>query len=398
MASTSKDYYQILGVERTANADEVKKAYRKLAIQYHPDKNPGDKEAEDRFKEIAEAYEILSDPSKRANYDRFGYEGIKGAFHGRGGGFSWEDFHHTQDFEDIFGNLFGGFFGFGGGGGRSQGRPRGRDLRVRLEISLDEALKGAKTQITLKRLESCETCTGTGAKKGSKPERCSRCKGAGQVRVTQGFFQLTSTCDVCRGRGEVHKNPCADCQGQGRVEKKAKIEITIPRGVENGTQLRVIGEGEAGSPGAPRGDLYVVLSVAPDERYERDGHDLHYVQPISFVQATLGDEFEIETPWGKAKLKVPAGAQHADKMRLHNHGAPMEDAEDAPRGSLYAHLKIVIPKKLNERQKELMREFSKESGELGHELQEEKGFFERVKETIKDSLDDLMGKSQEGKE
>ncbi|MBI1785291.1 molecular chaperone DnaJ [Candidatus Sumerlaeota bacterium] len=394
MASKSKDYYQILGIQRDAGAEEIKKAYRKLALKYHPDKNPGDKEAEDKFKEIAEAYEILSDPDKRKTYDRHGYEGVKGAFHG--GGFNWEDFHHGGEFQDIFGDMLGSIFGFGraGGGGRGGARARGRDLRVHLEIGLDQVIRGSKQEITLKRLERCGVCNGTGAKKGSKPSRCQRCGGSGHLRVSQGFFQLTTTCDVCRGRGEVISNPCGECHGEGRVQEKATIAVGIPRGIENGTQLRIIGEGEAGPEGAPRGDLYVVLTIAEDGHYQRDGHDLHYEQTISFVQAALGDEIEIETPWGKRKLKIPAGSQARDRIKIANCGIPYDDAENSPKGHLFAHLKVVIPKKLTERQKELLREFAKESGEHPGE-ETGKGFFEKVKETFKESLDEIIGNRDE---
>ncbi len=388
MGSKSKDYYQILGVGREASGEDIKRAYRKLAIRYHPDKNPGDKEAEEHFKEIAEAYEVLSDPEKKRLYDQYGYEGVKGAFHH--GGFNWEDFHHAQDFDDIFGNLIGSLFGFGGGA-RTRGRARGRDIRVHLGILLDDVLHGKESELTLKRLESCKTCGGSGHKAGSKPKKCNRCGGSGQLHVMQGFFHLTTTCDVCHGRGEIVSNPCETCGGAGRTSERAKISLRIPRGVETGTQLRVIGEGEAGPPGSPRGDLYVVLTVENHERYERDGFDLHYEQPISFAQAALGEELEVQTPWGPAKLKIPSGTQPGQQFKIPNHGVPHGDAEKAPRGTLHAHVRIQVPKKLGDRQKELLREFAKEMGEVPGQAHEEKGFFEKMK----DSIEEIIGKKEE---
>lgn len=386
MTSKSKDYYQILGVARDASAEDVKKAYRKLAVKHHPDKNPGDPKAEETFKEIAEAYEILGDPEKRGRYDRLGYEGIKGTF--RQGGFSWEDFHHAREMEDVFGDLLGSIFGFGGnrGGG---GRRRGRDLRIHMELTLEDVLKGKRAEITLKRSETCASCGGSGAKPGSKPKNCARCGGAGQIRVTQGFFHLTTTCDVCRGRGHVIANPCPDCRGQGKTQTKVALPIDIPAGVEHGTQLRVLGEGEAGPDGAPRGDLYVVLTVAEHPRYARDGHDLHCEETINFVQAALGDEVEIRTPWGPHKLKVPAGIDYGGTVRVPNLGAPRGDGPDSARGALIVHLRIATPKKLTDRQKELLREFSREGGEEPHH--EEKGFFGKMKE----SFEELIGKRED---
>ncbi len=377
MASqTSKDYYQILGVERTAAADEVKKAYRKLAIQHHPDKNMGHPEAEEKFKELAEAYEVLSDPQKRAAYDRYGYEGVKGSFHN--GGFSWEDFHHQGDVEDILGDLFGQFFGMSGGGGR--GRLRGRDLRVKLDLDLEDTLFGKETELGLKRLEVCTTCGGSGAKPGSAPQTCGRCRGQGQLRIAQGFFSLTTTCDACGGSGKVIKDPCTDCRGQGRVNQKVTLKINVPRGVETGNQLRMIGEGEAGPPGGDRGDLYIVLNVKENERYQREGLDLHFEEPISFVQAALGDELTVETPYGPYTFKMPAGTQPGHRFRINNHGVPRADRENAPRGNLYVHVKVDVPRKLTDRQRELLREFAKEAGD--EPTSEQKGFFDRFKETL----------------
>lgn len=378
MASDSKDYYSILGVGREAGADEIKKAYRKLAIKYHPDKNQGDAEAEERFKEISEAYEVLSDAQKKAAYDRYGYEGVKGQF--RGGGFSWDDFHHADEFGDIFGDIFGQLFGFGGMGGGRRGRARGRDLRVRLDITLEDALFGKEAEISLKRLEVCQTCGGSGAKPGTAAKRCPRCGGQGQLRIKQGFFSLTTTCDACGGRGEVISDPCVSCGGRGRTDEKVTLKISVPRGVETGTQLRMLEEGEAGPPGGDRGDLYIVLNVREHERYQRDGIDLHCEQPISFVQAALGDELTVETPYGPYSFKLPAGTQTGHQFRITDHGVPRADSANAPKGSLYVHVRVVTPKKLTDRQRELLREFAKESG--GQTPIEEKGLFDRFKETL----------------
>lgn len=375
---TGKDYYALLGVERGASPDEVKKAYRKLAIQFHPDKNQGNAEAEEKFKEISEAYEVLSDPQKREAYDRYGYEGVKGQF--RGGGFSWDDFHHAGEFQDIFGDLFGSLFGMGGGGGGRGGRPRGRDLRVRLDIDLEDTLFGKETEISLKRLEVCTTCGGSGAKSGSKPKTCQRCAGQGQIRIRQGFFSLATTCDVCGGRGSVISDPCGNCNGNGRTNERVTIKLNVPRGVETGVQLRMLGEGEAGPPGGDRGDLYIALGVREHERYQREGLDLHCEQPISFTQAALGDELTVETPYGPYSFKLPAGTQTGHRFRVPDRGVPRSDAADAPKGNLYVHVRVQVPRKLTERQRELLREFAKESGEST--ANEDKGFFERVKETF----------------
>ena len=258
--------------------------------------------------------------------------------------------------------------------------PRGRDRRIRLEVDLEDVLFGKETELTIKRLETCETCGGNGSRAGTQPRVCARCGGYGQLRIAQGFFSLTTTCDVCGGSGKVIADPCPDCHGQGRVNEKATLKINIPRGIDSGTQLRLVGEGEAGPPGGQRGDLYVVLSVRPHEIYERDGIDLHREFEVSFVQAALGDELTVDTPWGPYSFKMPAGTQPGHRFRINNHGVPRSDSPDAPRGNLYLHMKMTVPRKLSERQRELLREFAKESGQ---DLpQENKGFFGKFRESL----------------
>ncbi len=378
MAPQTKDYYQILGLRQDATADEIKRAYRKLALKHHPDRNPGDEDAEEAFKEIAEAYEVLSDPDKRKIYDRYGYEGVRGTF--RRGGFGWEDFHHAHEFEDIFGDLLGSLFGFGPMRERSS-RRAGRDLRLQLDTTLEDVLYGREVEVALKRLETCSTCGGDGCRPGSKSRRCSRCGGQGQIRVSQGFFHLTTTCDHCRGEGRLIDDPCPGCGGHGRVQEKVRRRVRIPRGVESGTQLRLVGEGEAGPPGGTRGDLYIHLNVRDHELYERHGADLHGEYPITLVQAALGDELSVETPWGQETLKLPAGTQPGQRFRLPQLGVPRSDVEGAPRGDLYLYAKIVIPKKLTARQKELLREFAAEGGE--DPTREQKGLFAKMREAFK---------------
>lgn len=378
----TKEYYQVLGVERGASADAIKKAYRKLALKYHPDRNPGDQTSEDKFKEISEAYEVLSDPGKRETYDRYGYEGVKGGF-GQGG-FNWTDFSHAGDFEDIFGDLFGSLFGMGGSrGGRRAAR--GRDLRIQLDLDFDTVLHGKDQDISLKRLEPCSACNGTRARSGTQPEVCPRCRGRGQVIRTQGFFQIAATCEACRGLGSIVRDPCPACNGQGRSQAKVKLRVHIPRGIQNGTQLRLSGEGELGPDGASRGDLYVVLAVTENERYERDGFDLHCEEPISYVRAALGDDLEVETPWGPYTFKLPAGTQPRQRFRISGHGIPRADTRDAHRGDLYVHVMLQVPKKLTEKQREKLRRFGKEMGETPPN--EDKGFLGKVK----DSIDGMIG-------
>lgn len=344
-----RDYYEILGVDRTASPDELKRAYHKLAMKYHPDRNPGDAEAEKKFKEAAEAYDVLRDSDKRARYDRFGHAGVQGAA-GAGFGNADDIFSH---FSDIFGDLFG----FSGG---SRGGPRpmqGADLRYNLTISFAQAAKGDEISLTLPKHIACPECKGSGAADGTSPESCKQCGGSGQVRRSQGFFQISMPCPVCHGSGQMIVKPCPKCRGEGLVRDTHELKVKIPAGVDNGTRLRVRGEGEAGVHGGPPGDLYVVLSVEEDKRWERHGQDLIFTQEISFVQAALGHKLEVPGLDGQLPLEIPRGAQHGTLLRISGQGLPYPGRNQ--RGDLLVALKVLTPTKLNAKQEELLREFEK---------------------------------------
>lgn len=351
-----RDYYEILGVERSADQDSIKKAYRKLAIQFHPDKNPGNKEAEDKFKECASAYEVLGDPDKRAKYDRFGHA----AFQQGGGG------HGFQDAEDIFssfGDIFGDIFGMGGNArsGRSRNQTRrGSDLRYVTEISLSEVIEGVERDIEFDTEETCESCKGSGAEKGSQPETCATCGGHGQVRVSQGFFQMQTTCPTCHGQGKIIKNPCKQCRGNGRQKQHRKIKITIPPGVDTGTRLRVSGEGEGGFQNGPSGDLYVEIRVRPDERFERENENLYTEANIPYLQLLLGGETEIETVLGATKLEIPKGTQVGETLKIAGEGVP--SLRSGRRGDLYIQVGVQFPKKLSKKEEELLKELAEMQG------------------------------------
>lgn len=347
---SKRDYYEILEVTKTASDSEIKTSYRKLAIKFHPDKNPGDKEAEEKFKEAAEAYSVLSDGEKRARYDRFGHQGVSGG----AGGFD-PGFTNIEDIFDLFG--FGDVFGGGGrGGSRRSSAQRGSDLRYDLEISLEEAATGKAEKMKIPRLESCEECSGSGAEKGTTAETCSTCEGAGQVRYQQGFFSVARTCATCRGAGKTIKNKCKNCYGDGRVEKTKDLEIKIPAGVETGSRLRVSGEGEGGIGGGPAGDLYVVLHVAEHENFERQGPNLYASVPVSFAQAALGAEIEVATLDGEEKLKVPAGTQTGTVFRMKNHGMPILGGRG--KGDLFVAVSLVTPKTLTREQRKLLEQLA----------------------------------------
>jgi molecular chaperone DnaJ len=378
MATTKRDYYQVLGVERGATPDEIKKSYRKLAVKYHPDKNPGDKTAEDKFKELGEAYEILSNPDKRSAYDRFGHQAFTqgGGMGGAGG---------AHDPFDIFREVFGGARGNGGGGifesifgdAAAQdggGRGRGADLRYDMRISFQEAARGVEKEIEISKLQTCDICHGSGAEPGSKVTTCPTCGGHGQVAVSRGFFNIAQTCPRCKGAGQTIEKPCHVCHGDGRSEKTAKIKIKIPAGVEDGTRLRSTGQGEGGSRGAAPGDLYVVLHVEAHEFFQREGTDLYCSVPISFAKAALGGEVKVPTLEGSAVLKVPAGTQSGKVFRLRGKGLPEVHGRSV--GDLHVKLYVEVPTKLNPVQRAHLQSVADSCDEHTHP--EETSFFKKA--------------------
>jgi len=365
---SKRDYYEVLGVSRTCTEAELKAAFRKLAMQHHPDRNPGDSECEHKFKEINEAYDVLKDGDKRAAYDRFGHA----AFEQGGHGFS-------ADFGSAFADIFEGIFGMPGGRGRSTGRERGSDLRYNMEITLEEAFAGKTAQVRIPTSVTCEACSGSGAKAGTKPKACATCGGMGKIRHAQGFFTLERTCPACQGRGQVIEDPCKACGGAGRVTRERTLSVNIPAGVEDGTRIRLAGEGEAGVRGGPAGDLYIFLSLAPHEFFQRDGADLHCRVPISMVTAALGGDFEVPAIDGsKAKVKVPGGTQTGRRFRLSGKGMPVLRSKQT--GDMYVQVAVETPQNLNKRQRELLAEFAKISSD--DTQPESAGFFGRVKDFL----------------
>ncbi|HMN69703.1 MAG TPA: molecular chaperone DnaJ [Bdellovibrionales bacterium] len=355
---SKRDYYEILMVTREASGDVIKKSYRKLAMQFHPDKNPGNKEAEDRFKEAARAYEVLSDPDKRARYDKFGHAGVDGPQGGHTQGF-----HDVSDIFNAFGDIFGDFFGQQGGQQRRNrsGPRRGADLRYLMEIDLKDVIAGVQKPIEFECAEDCADCSGTGAEKGSKAETCPDCGGRGQVVRAQGFFSMATTCPRCRGQGQIIKNPCKVCGGDGRVAAERKLLVTVPAGVDSGTQLRMTGEGEPGAKGGPAGDLYVELRVKADKRFERDGSNLYAELEISYLQALLGAQFEVETPRGDKRVQIPKGVQYGEQVKLPGEGLP--SLRGARVGDLIYLIKITMPKKLTKEEEKLLRQIAEVKGE-----------------------------------
>ena len=369
MATTEKrDYYEVLGIQRAATVDDIKKAYRKLAVLYHPDKNPGDSTAEERFKEAAEAYGVLSDDEKRARYDRYGHQGMSGL-----GGFDPNQF---ADFGDILGDLFG-FGDFFGGRGRNRGSraARGNDLRYDLRIDFTDAVWGKDISLQVPRTAACSACGGSGARPGTQPVTCSGCAGIGQIRYSQGFFAVARTCPQCGGAGKVIRDACPTCGGAGRMREEKKISVKIPAGVDDGSRLRVAGEGEAGFNGGPSGDLYVYLSVDDDPRFTRRDYDLHSERSISITQAALGGEAIVETIDGDESLKLPAGTQPNQVFRLRGKGVPFIDGSG--RGDHYVHVAVRVPTSLSDEQRSLLEQLAPLEGE---EPSADRGVFEKVKD------------------
>jgi len=372
--SSKRCYYETLEVTKTATGDVLKSAYRKMAMRFHPDKNPGDHTAEVKFKEINEAYDVLKDEQKRAAYDRFGhaaFEGGMGAAGARGGGNPFGDFGGFSDvFEDIFGQMMGGM-------GRGKRQNRGQDLRYNLEITLEEAFSGRAAEIKVPTMVACEPCKGSGAEAGHQPETCPTCGGHGKVRATQGFFTIERTCSNCRGNGKIIRNPCKTCRGSGLVQKERVLNVDVPPGVEEGTRIRLSGEGAAGVNGGPAGDLYIFLSIAEHSIFQRDGHDLHCRAPVTFITASLGGSIEVPTlDGGRSKVAIPEGTQPGRQFRLKGKGMPV--LRSAQKGDLYVEVAVETPVKLTKRQKELLREFEAES-QAGTQPEAE-GFLARIKE------------------
>ena len=387
---SKRDYYEVLGVQRTVTEIELKTSFRKLAMQFHPDRNPGNAEAEVKFKEINEAYQVLSDGQKRGAYDRFGHAAFQGGAGGQGGpGFG-------NEFGDFMSDIFDTFFGDarqggGGGGGRggraSGGRERGADVRFNLEISLEDAYRGRAASVTVPTSATCEVCSGSGAKAGSKPRPCPTCGGAGRVRAAQGFFSIERTCPNCHGRGEVIDDPCSNCGGAGRVTRERNLSVNVPAGVEDGTRIRLAGEGEAGLRGGPPGDLYIFLSIKQHALFQRDGADLYCQVPISFVTAALGGELTVPTIDGTdARVKIPEGTSSGKQFRLRQKGMTVLRSRDL--GDLYIQVAVETPQNLTRRQRELLAEFEKESS--GETHPESSGFFARMR----DFFDGIGGSSR----
>ena len=374
-----RDYYTTLGVNRDASEEDIKKSYRKLAMKHHPDRNPDNKQSEEKFKEAKEAYEVLSDARKRAAYDQFGHAGVDASagFGAGARGFGGQE--GFGGFADAFGDIFGDIFNSGGGRGRGSGVYRGADLRYNLELTLEEAARGTEAKIRIPTLEECTTCHGSGAKPGTQPKTCPSCHGQGQVRVSQGFFSVQQTCPQCRGTGTIIPEPCATCSGAGRVKKHKTLSVKIPQGVDQDDRIRLTGEGEAGLNGGPTGDLYVVITLKPHSVFQRENSDLHCEMPISFATAALGGEIEIPTLDGHANIKIPAETQTGQVFRLRNKG--IKSVRSSVHGDLFCHVAIETPVKLTAKQRELLREFEAINAEdPARHNPKAKNWFDHVKE------------------
>ena len=374
---SKRDYYEVLGVDKNADNNAIKRAYRKLAMKYHPDRNPDDEKAAEAFREVTEAYEVLADEERRARYDQYGFAGVDDQMGGFGAG-GFQSSHAYQDFGDLFGNVFSEMFG---GGRGAQVDNQGADLRYNLTITLEDAAKGKEVELEIPKHEPCNTCHGSGARPGTSPVPCSTCGGHGQVQMQQGFFAVRRTCPSCQGSGKKIESPCVSCGGTGRKKVKKKLKVKIPAGVYDGAQVRVSGEGEAGVHGGPSGDLFIVVRIQEHPIFERDGADLHCEMPITFPQAALGAEVDAPTLEGKVKIKIPAGTEGGRVFRLRGHG--VKDVRVQQKGDLYVRVQIAVPKKLTEKQKELLTAFAKETGD---EVYPERSSF---LDKVKDLWDDL---------
>ncbi|MEX1221805.1 MAG: molecular chaperone DnaJ [Idiomarina sp.] len=378
---SKRDFYEVLGVARDAGERDIKKAYKRLAMKYHPDRTKGDKELELKFKEVKQAYEVLMDPQKRQAYDQYGHD----AFDQSRGGFGGGAGAGGADFGDIFGDVFGDIFG-GGGGRRQQSRAqRGADLRYNLEMSLEDAVRGKEVELRIPKLSTCDDCDGSGARAGTKAETCGHCHGAGQIQMRQGFFAVQQTCPHCRGRGKIIKDPCRSCHGEGRVEKTKTLSVKIPAGVDTGDRIRLSNEGEAGEHGAPTGDLYVQVHVREHPIFKRDGNNLYCEVPLSFTHAALGGEIEVPTLEGKVKLKVPTETQTGKLFRLRGKG--VKSVRTGATGDLICKVVLETPVNLSESQRDLLRDLDKSMGkgdEAAKYRPKEKGFFDGVKQFFDD--------------
>jgi len=360
MAETKRDYYEALGIDKSADEAAIKKAYRTLAKKYHPDINPGDAEAEKKFKEVNEAYAVLSDPEKKAQYDQFGHAAFENGGMGGGfGGFGGMDF----DISDIFSSFFGG--GFGGGGSNRRGPVRGEDINVRVTLTFEEAVFGVKKEISYQRVQKCGTCSGTGAAKGTSPKTCSACGGSGRVRVQQrtplGIMQTQKTCDACRGAGKIIEKPCDDCRGSGYIRATKKLDVTIPAGIDDGQRIVLSGQGSDGRDGGPAGDLYIYVTVKPHAVFEREGNDIYCEVPISFTEAALGAQIDIPTLEGTEKFEIPEGTQTGTTFNLRQRGVPVVNTKN--RGTLHITVTVEVPKNLTGEQKDILRKFAESCGE-----------------------------------
>ena len=372
-----RDYYEVLGVDKSASEADIKKAFRKAAMKYHPDRNPDNKEAEAKFKECNEAYEVLSDKDKRAKYDRFGHAGVDPNF-GAGAGGSGLGGGGFGGFEDIFSDLFGGGFGgFGGGGARRNGPKRGRDIQQIIDVSFEEAAFGTKRKLNITKTEQCETCKGTGAKPGTSAEKCTLCNGTGQTvqqqRTMFGYTNVVSTCPHCKGTGQIIKEPCKDCRGTGKVRKQKTIEVSIPAGIDNGQTIQISGAGDPGERGGPNGDLLITVRVRPHQVFEREGFNVYMDVPISMVQAALGTTLKIPTLDGMGELKIPEGTQTDATFRVRGKGIPY--MQGTGRGDMLVTVKVEIPKNLSQKQKDLLREFEDDKN-----YKQKKSFFNKIKD------------------